>query len=171
MPIREMISASSIADRISWMGQAITKDFARKQLTFIPVLKGSFVFAGDLIRTVKLPDVFVDFLGISSYNGGTSSGSINIIHDLVRPIKGKDILLVEDIVDSGLTIQYLMNMLQAREPASISVCTLLHKSVRTRVPVKIDYTGFTIEDKFVVGYGMDYQEKYRSLPYVGEIQV
>ena len=171
MPIRELISASSIANRISWIGQAITQDFARKPLTMIPVLKGSFVFAGDLIRTVKLPDTFVDFLGISSYNGGTSSGSIMITHDLTRSIKGKDILIVEDIVDSGLTIQHLIKILQTREPASISICALLHKSCRTRVPVKIDYTGFTIEDKFVVGYGMDYQEKHRNLPYIGEIQV
>lgn len=170
MQVRELLASSTIAERIRWIGQAISQDYAGKPLTVIPILKGSFIFAGDLVRTISLPDVTVDFLGVSSYGTGmTTSGSVRITQDLVYPIRDKNILLVEDIVDSGLTIQHLRELLGTREPASISVCALLHKPSRTRVPVKIDYLGFEIEDKFVVGYGLDYQEKFRNLPYIGEM--
>jgi len=170
VPVHELLSAERIADRIRWIGQAISQDYSGKELTVVPVLKGSFIFAGDLIRQIKVPGVTVDFLGVSSYGSGTSSsGAVRIVQDLVYPIKGKNVLIMEDIVDTGLTMQNLLELLATREPASVAVCALLHKPSRTRVEVKIDYLGFTIEDKFVVGYGLDYQEKYRNLPYIGEL--
>lgn len=170
MPIREIFSANVIADRVKWIGQAISQDFSDKSLTVVPVLRGSFIFAGDLVRTINLPNISVDFIGVNSYGDGTSSSGVTrLTHDLTKPIKDKNILIVEDIVDTGLTMRHIIDTLSVREPASISVCALLHKPARTRVPVKIDYLCFTIEDKFVVGYGLDYQDKYRNLPFIGEI--
>ena len=168
--VREMLSADRISERIRWIGSSITDDYRDKHITVVTILKGSFVFAADLVRQIKSHDLSTDFLGVSSYDGGTSStGVVRITHDLAQPIEGKHVLLVEDIVDTGLTIHHLMDLLQTRNPASIAVCSLLHKPARQKVPVKIDYLGFTIEDKFVVGYGLDYQEKYRNLPYIGEL--
>ena len=134
------------------------------------MLKGSFVFAADLMRAIDLP-LRVDFLGVRSYGEGTeTSGVVQITQDLSKPIEHEDVLLVEDIVDTGLTIAHLIDLLRTRQPHSVKVCSLLHKPARARVAVKVDYLGFTIEDKFVVGYGLDFAEKYRNLPYIGVIE-
>jgi hypoxanthine phosphoribosyltransferase len=148
----------------------ITKDYRDKPLVLICVLKGSFVFASDLARAIDLP-LRIDFLGVRSYGEGTeTSGVVQITQDLSRPIENEHVLIVEDIVDTGLTIAHLMDLLRTRQPRSVKVCSLLHKPVRARVQVKIDYLGFTIEDKFVVGYGLDFAERYRNLPYIGVVE-
>ena len=133
----------------------------------IPVLRGSFVFMADLIRKIEVPCT-VDFMSVSSYGSGTtSSGQVQITKDLSDDIEGKDIIVVEDILDSGNTLSYLLQLLQARKPASMKLCTLLDKPDRRVKEVHVDYTGFTIPDEFVVGYGLDYAEHYRNLPYIG----
>lgn len=164
----ELLSAQQIQERVSALGAAIAADYADKSLVLLCVLKGSFVFAADLARAIDLP-LRVEFLGVRSYGDDTkSSGVVQITQDLTRPITGDDhVLLVEDIVDTGLTLSYLREQLLARMPASVKVCALLHKPSRTVRPVEIDYLGFTVEDVFVVGYGLDYAERYRNVPYVG----
>jgi hypoxanthine phosphoribosyltransferase len=165
-----MLSAEQIAARVRELGAQITKDYKDRSLVLVCVLKGSFVFASDLMRAIDLP-LRVDFLGVRSYGEGTeSSGVVQITQDLSRPIEHEDVLLVEDIVDTGLTIAHLMDLLRTRQPHSIKVCSLLHKPARARIAVKVDYLGFTIEDKFVVGYGLDFAEKYRNLPYIGIVE-
>jgi hypoxanthine phosphoribosyltransferase len=165
-----MLSAEQIAARVRELGAQITKDYADRPLVLVCVLKGSFVFASDLMRAIDLP-LRVDFLGVRSYGEGTeSSGVVQITQDLSKPIEHEDVLLVEDIVDTGLTIAHLMDLLRTRQPRSVKVCSLLHKPARARVNVKVDYLGFTIEDKFVVGYGLDFAEKYRNLPYIGVVE-
>jgi hypoxanthine phosphoribosyltransferase len=165
-----MFSAEQIGVRVRELGAQITRDYAdRSSLALVCVLKGSFVFAADLARAIDLP-LRVDFLGVRSYGVGTeSSGVVQITQDLSYPIANEHILLVEDIIDSGLTIAHLMDLFRTRAPASVRVCALLHKPVRSRVTVAIDYLGFTIEDRFVVGYGLDCAERYRNLPYIGII--
>ena len=164
---RALISAERIAERTRELGTQIARDYAGKSLVLVPVLKGSFVFAADLARAIEEP-VRIDFLGVRSYGAGTeSSGVVQITHDLSRPIEGEDVLLVEDIVDTGLTVAHLVSLLQTRGPRSVRVCALLHKPSRARVAASIDYLGFTIEDRFVVGYGLDFDERHRNLPYIG----
>jgi hypoxanthine phosphoribosyltransferase len=165
-----MISTESIALRVKELGAQITKDYEHGALVLVCVLKGSFVFAADLARAIDIP-VRIDFLGVRSYGEGTeSSGVVQITQDLSRPIANEDVLLVEDIVDTGLTIAHLMDLFRTRQPRSVKVCSLLHKPARAKVEVKVDYLGFTIEDKFVVGYGLDFAERYRNLPYVGIVE-
>jgi hypoxanthine phosphoribosyltransferase len=165
-----MLSAEQIAARVLELGAQITKDYKDRPLVLVCVLKGSFVFASDVMRAIDLP-LRVDFLGVRSYGEGTeSSGVVQITQDLSKPIENEDVLIVEDIVDTGLTIAHLMDLLRTRNPHSVRVCSLLHKPARARVSVKIDYLGFTIEDKFVVGYGLDFAEKYRNLPYIGIVE-
>ena len=165
-----MLDREAIAKRVAELGAQITKDYREGSLVLICVLKGSFVFASDLARAIDLP-LRIDFLGVRSYGEGTeSSGVVQITQDLSRPIEHEDILIVEDIVDTGLTIAHLMDLLRTRQPRSVKVCALLHKPVRARVQVKVDYLGFTIEDKFVVGYGLDFAERYRNLPYIGVVE-
>jgi hypoxanthine phosphoribosyltransferase len=165
-----MITAESIAARVKELGAQITRDYENGALVLVCVLKGSFVFAADLARAIDIP-LRIDFLGVRSYGEGTeSSGVVQITQDLSRPIAGEDVLLVEDIVDTGLTIAHLMDLFRTRQPRSVKVCSLLHKPARAKVEVKVDYLGFTIEDKFVVGYGLDFAEKYRNLPYVGIVE-
>ena len=165
-----MLSREDIAKRVSELGEQITKDYRDGSLVIICVLKGSFVFASDLARAIDLP-LRIDFLGVRSYGEGTeTSGVVQITQDLSRPIEHEDVLIVEDIVDTGLTIAHLMDLLRTRAPRSVKVCSLLHKPVRSRVQVKVDYLGFTIEDKFVVGYGLDFAERYRNLPYIGIVE-
>lgn len=165
-----MLSVEEIQGRVRELGATITKDYADRSLVIVCVLKGSFVFAADLIRAIDLP-LRVDFLGTRSYGEGTeSSGVVQITQDLSKPIDHEDVLLVEDIVDTGLTIAHLMDLLRVRSPRSVKVCSLLHKPARAKVQVPIDYLGFTIEDKFVVGYGLDFAERYRNLPYIGVIE-
>jgi hypoxanthine phosphoribosyltransferase len=167
----ELLSARQIEERVRVLGAQIARDYADKSLVLLCVLKGSFVFAADLARAIDLP-VRVEFLGVRSYGDDTkSSGVVQITQDLTRPLSSDDhILLVEDIVDTGLTLSYLREQLLARLPASVKVCALLHKPSRTVRPVEIDYLGFTVEDVFVVGYGLDYGERYRNVPYVGVLR-
>jgi hypoxanthine phosphoribosyltransferase len=165
-----MISREEIAKRVEELGAQITKDYRDKPLVLVCVLKGSFVFASDLARAIDLP-LRIDFLGVRSYGEGTeSSGVVQITQDLSRPIAHEDVLIVEDIVDTGLTIAHLMDLLRTRQPHSVKVCSLLHKPARARIQVKVDYLGFTIEDKFVVGYGLDFAELHRNLPFIGIVE-
>jgi hypoxanthine phosphoribosyltransferase len=165
-----MLTTEDIAARVADLGAQITRDYAGRNLVLVGVLKGSFVFLSDLMRKVDLP-LRVDFLGVRSYGEGTeSSGVVQITQDLSRPIEHEDVLIVEDIVDTGLTIAHLMDLLRTRAPASIKVCSLLHKPARAKVKINIDYLGFTIEDRFVVGYGLDFAERYRNLPYIGVVE-
>src|SRR5580700_7903497 len=165
-----MLSTEEIAARVRTLGAEITRDYQDRPLVLVCVLKGSFVFCADLMRAIDLP-LRVDFLGVRSYGEGTeSSGVVQITQDLSRPIEHEDVVLVEDIVDTGLTIAHLMDLFRTRAPHSVKVCSLLHKPARARVQVKVDYLGFTIEDKFVVGYGLDVAEKYRNLPFIGVVE-
>lgn len=165
-----LYSASEIAERVTALGAAITRDYAGKPLVVLAVLKGSFVFAADLVRAIELP-LRVEFLGLKSYGADTvSSGVVQITQDLSSPISDDEVLVVEDIVDTGLTIRYLLRQLATRGPNSVRVCSLLHKPARTVEPVGIDYLGFTIPDEFVVGYGLDHAQCYRNLPYLGVIR-
>ncbi len=168
--ITTLLDEATIRDRIRELGAQITRDYQGKKLVLVCVLKGSFVFTADLSRAIDL-QLRVEFLGVRSYGEGTSStGVVQITQDLSRPIEGEDILIVEDIVDTGLTIAHLLELLGTRKPASLKVCALLHKPARTRVEVPIDYLGFTIEDRFVVGYGLDWSERYRNLPMIGVVE-
>jgi hypoxanthine phosphoribosyltransferase len=165
-----LLPAEQIAARIRELGAQITRDYDGKTLVLVCVLKGSFVFAADLARAIDLP-VRIDFLGTRSYGVDTeTSGVVQITQDLSRPIDHEHVLLVEDIVDTGLTVAHLFDLLRTRGPASVKLCALLHKPARARVQVKIDYLGFTIEDRFVVGFGLDFGERYRNLPYIGVIE-
>jgi len=168
--IATMLDAATIAARVKELGAQITKEYKDKNLVLLVVLKGSFLFAADLARAIDLP-LRVDFLGVRSYGEGTeTSGVVQITQDLSKPIAGEDVIIVEDIVDTGLTIAHLMDLLRTRQPRSVAICSLLHKPARARVNVKIDYLGFTIEDKFVVGYGLDFAERYRNLPFIGVVE-
>lgn len=166
-----LLSTDVIQARVAELGAAITRDHQDSdELVVVPILKGSFLFAADLIRHIDL-DLSVEFLGLRSYGAGTeSSGVVQITYDLTQPITGRDVLVVEDIVDTGLSMRYLMENLATRQPRSVKLCSLLHKPARSRVKIAIDYLGFTIEDRFVVGYGLDYAEKYRNLPYIGVLE-
>lgn len=165
--LKPLIDAGTIARRVAELGRAITNDYVGKDLAVIVVLKGSYVFAADLVRHIDL-DLSIDFLGLRSYgNDQQSSGIVQITADLTQPIEGKDVIVVEDIVDTGLTVSYLYQNLNTRRPASLRLAALLHKPARTSVPVQIDYLGFTVEDDvFVVGYGLDYGQRFRNLPYL-----
>ena len=162
-----LFSEEELDRRVSEIAAEINRDYAGKEPMLISVLRGSFVFMADLIRKIEVPCT-VDFMSVSSYGRGTtSSGQVQITKDLSDDIEGKDIIVVEDILDSGNTLSYLLQLLQARKPASMKLCTLLDKPDRRVKEVHVDYTGFTIPDEFVVGYGLDYAEKYRNLPYIG----
>jgi hypoxanthine phosphoribosyltransferase len=164
--IEVLLSEEALRARVKELGEAITRDQAGRPLTVVGVLKGSFVFLADLVRAIDLP-LTVDFIGISSYQGTRSSGVVQITSDLTRPIEDEEVLLVEDIVDTGLSMRYLLDNLATRRPKSLEVCTLLEKPSRAVVKVPIDYRGFVIGDEFVVGYGLDWDGKLRNLPYVG----
>lgn len=169
MSMKPLIDAGTIAQRVADLGRAITQDYLGKELVIVPVLKGSYVFAADLVRQIDL-DLAIDFLGVRSYgNQQESSGVVQITTDLSRSIEGKHVIVVEDIVDTGLTVAYLHDNLATRQPASVKVAALLHKPARTRVPVQIDYLGFTVDDVFIVGYGLDYAQKFRNLPYLAVV--
>jgi hypoxanthine phosphoribosyltransferase len=165
--IKTLISHEELDKRIKEMASEISRDYAKQDLLMVGVLKGSFVFMADLIRHVDC-NVAVDFMGTVSYGASTkSSGEVRITKDLEESVAGRHVLLVEDIVDTGLTLRYLLDTLRNRQPASLKVCALLDKPARRRVRVNLDYYGFIIPNAFVVGYGLDYAEKYRGLPYVG----
>jgi hypoxanthine phosphoribosyltransferase len=163
VPPRPLISAEEIAIRVAQMGQEIARDIPPGPLTVVGVLRGAFIFMADLVRAIPRP-LRCDFLGVRSYGDATvSSGVVEITNDLTLPIEGEHVLLVEDIVDTGLTLRYLLDLLGARRPASVRVGALLSKPSRRRVEVPVDYTGFTIDDQFVVGYGLDAAQQYRNL--------
>ena len=164
---RILISEKDIKKAVKKMGKQISKDYDGKNLMLVAVLKGSVIFMADLMRAISIP-LNIDFMSVSSYGGGTkSSGVVKILKDLDHDLSGKDILIVEDILDSGVTLSYLKNYLSARKPASISIVTLLDKPERRKADITADYSGFEIPDGFVVGYGLDYAEDYRNLPYIG----
>lgn len=166
---RELISAQAIAARVAELGQRITEDYRERgeDLVLLGVLKGSLLFIADLCRAIPLP-LSIDFIGIASYGDETkSSGVVQITSDLTRPIEGKHVIVVEDIIDTGLTAHYLTSNLTTRNPASIKLCSLLHKPERSVRQVQIDYLGFTVPDKFVVGYGLDIAQQFRNLPFIG----
>lgn len=165
-----LITEEQIQQRIRELGAAITRDFAREEILIIAVLKGALLFLADLMRNIDLP-LAVDFLAVSSYGAGTeSSGVVRILKDLDDPIEDRHVLIVEDIVDSGRTLDYLLRMLRQRRPATLHVCTLLDKRERREIEVPIDYIGFEVPDAFVVGYGLDYAEYYRQLPFIGVLK-
>jgi hypoxanthine phosphoribosyltransferase len=165
--VEVMFPAEQLAARVAELGAQITKDYAGKELTLVGIMKGSIFFFTDLARHIDLP-ITLELMGVSSYQGGTeTTGEVRITTDLAKPMNGRHVLVVEDIIDTGLTMKFLLENLQARHPASLKVATLLEKPSRAKVQVPIDYKGFVIEDRFVVGYGLDYGEKYRNLPFVG----
>ena len=162
-----LLTREQIAARVQEMGRQITEDFRGRDLTVICILKGAVVFFVDLVREIDLP-MSMDFMAISSYGSATkSSGVVRILKDLDKPVNGKDVLIIEDIVDSGMTLSFLRENLISRGAASLHIATLLDKPERRRVPLHVDYVGFTIPDEFVVGYGLDYAERYRNLPDIG----
>ena len=168
--IRELISEEEVDKRIRELGEEISRDYAGKQIHLICVLKGGVFFMCELAKRITVP-VSMDFMCVGSYGDGTkSSGVVRIAKDLDEAIEGKEVLIVEDIIDSGNTLYYLMDVLQKRKPASLRLCTLLDKPERRVKDMKVDYTGFEIPDEFIVGYGLDYAQKYRNLPYIGVVE-
>ena len=162
-----LIDADTLAVRIRELGAEISRDYEGSDLVVVGILKGSFIFLADLVRAMDV-EHRTDFLGLSSYGHGESTtGVVKITSDLSMSIEGRDVLVVEDIIDTGLTMRYLLENLTTRKPKSVRVCTLLHKPSRARAEVPIDYVGFTIDDHFVIGYGLDYMDKMRSVPFIG----
>lgn len=165
-----LIDQDELSARIHALAQELRADLPSGQLHFVCVLKGAFLFLGDLVRATE-GQVSIDFMACSSYGGATSSsGEVRLTKDLDASIEGRDVIIVEDIVDTGLTLHYLQEILQARGPRSLKTACLLSKPSRRKIDVKVDYIGFTIEDRFVVGYGLDYAEQYRNLPYIGVLE-
>jgi hypoxanthine phosphoribosyltransferase len=162
-----LIDAETLQNRIRELGEEISTDYAGRELLLVGVLKGAVFFMADLMRSIAVP-CEIDFMAISSYGASTdSSGVVRILKDLDINIEGRDVLVIEDIIDSGLTLSYLLRNLESREPASLSVCALLTKPERREIEVEVRYIGFEIPNKFVIGYGLDFAERYRNLPYVG----
>ena len=169
--ISVLLSEEQVDERIAQLGQEISKDYEGKEIHLICILKGGVFFACELAKRISVP-VSLDFMSVSSYGADTkSSGVVRIVKDLDEPLEGKDVIIVEDIIDSGRTLSYLIEILKKRNPASLRLCTLLDKPERRVTDVKVDYTGFNIPDEFVVGYGLDYAQKYRNLPYIGVVEI
>lgn len=166
---RILISEEEIEQHVAEIGMQISRDYEGKDPIFIGVLKGCFIFMADLMRHVKV-DCSMDFMAVSSYRGTTSTGAVKINKDLSEDIGGRHLILVEDILDSGVTLNYLKNYLMVRKPASIAVATLMDKPARRKADIYADYSCFEIPDAFVVGYGLDYNERYRNLPYIGVLK-
>ena len=168
--VEVMLSEEEVNKRICEIGEQISKDYAGKSVHLVCVLKGASFFMTELAKRITVP-VSLDFMSVSSYGGETkSSGVVKIVKDLDEPLSGKEVLVVEDIVDSGRTLSYLLELLKDRGPKSVRLCTLLDKPDRRVVDVNVDYTGFQIPDEFVVGYGLDYDQRYRNLPYIGIVK-
>ena len=168
--LKVLFTEEEIRRRVEELGEQITTDYAGREPLFLGVLKGCFVFMADLMRSVGV-QCSLDFMAVSSYGNGTSStGAVRITKDLSRDVEGLDILIVEDILDSGVTLNYLRGYLGTRRPASIRIATLLDKPSRRRADVRADYSGFIVPDEFVVGYGLDFAERYRNLPYIGVLK-
>ncbi len=167
--VEVMLTEEQVDARIRELGEQISRDYAGKTLHLVCVLKGGVFYLCELAKRITVP-VTLDFMSVSSYGASTkSSGVVKIVKDLDQPLDGRDVLVVEDIVDSGRTLSYLLPLLESRGPASVKLTTLLDKPDRRETDVKVDYTGFEIPDKFVVGYGLDYDQRYRNLPFIGEI--
>lgn len=166
--IKVLISSSRIKNKVNKIAQQINKDFKNKKLVVVSVLSGSVIFCSDLIRKLNV-DFEIDFIRVASYKGKKSSGKIKFLCDVVEDIKGKDILLIEDICDSGRTLSYVKDLFMKTKANSVKICTFINKKVEKYKQIKIDYFGFEIKDEFVVGYGLDYDGKYRGLPYIGVI--
>lgn len=165
-----LYSEEVISAKVNQLGKTITEDYAGKSPFLIGVLKGCFVFMADLARAIDLP-CDIDFMAVSSYGSGTTTtGAVQIKKDLSRDIEGRDVIIIEDILDSGVTLSYLKSYLGNRNPASIRICTLMDKPARRKADIVADYIGFVCPDEFVVGYGLDYDEKYRNLPYIGVLK-
>jgi hypoxanthine phosphoribosyltransferase len=169
LKLSSYISEEKIQARVLELGKTLTDKFKDKDLVAVCVLKGSFMFFSDLIRNIET-DLSCEFFGVSSYHGTTSSGEVKVTLDLSTPVEGKHVLLVEDIVDTGLTMNYLKTAMESRKPKSLTTVSLLEKPEALKVPCKIDYVGFKIPNDFVVGYGLDYQGQYRNLPYIAQVQ-
>lgn len=168
--VRELLSEEKVSKRIDELGRKISEDYAGRQVHLICVLKGGVFFMCELAKRISVP-VSMDFMSVSSYGDGTSSsGVVKIAKDLDEALEGKDVLVVEDIIDSGRTLYYLLDILAKRHPNSMKLCTLLDKPERRVRDVQVDYVGFEIPDEFVVGYGLDYAQKYRNLPYIGVVE-
>ncbi|MCR5754794.1 MAG: hypoxanthine phosphoribosyltransferase [Acetatifactor sp.] len=168
--VRVLLTEEEVDARIKAIGEQISKDYAGKKIHLVCVLKGGSFFMCELAKRITVP-VSLDFMSVSSYGNDTkSSGVVKIVKDLDEPLQDKEVLIVEDIVDSGRTLSYLMEMLKDRGPKSLRLCTLLDKPDRRVTDVKVDYTGFEIPDEFVVGYGLDYEQEYRNLPYIGVVE-
>lgn len=168
--IRVLLTEEEVNKKISEVAAQINKDYEGKEVHLICILKGGVFFTCELAKRLTIP-VSLDFMSVSSYGGDTkSSGVIKIVKDLDEPLRDKDVIVVEDIVDSGRTLSYLLDMLKARGPKSMALCTLLDKPDRRVIDVKVDYTGFQIPDEFVVGYSLDYDQRYRNLPYIGVVK-
>ena len=168
--IRVLLTEEEVNEKIKKIGEQVSKDYAGKSVHMICVLKGGVFFTCELAKRLNMP-VSMDFMSVSSYGAGTvSSGVVRIIKDLDEPLEGKNVLIVEDIIDSGRTLSHLKKLLGQRNPASLKICTLLDKPERRVVDVDVEYVGFQIEDKFVVGYGLDYDQQYRNLPYIGVVE-
>lgn len=165
-----LLSEKKIADIVNELGKRISNDYKGKELIVVGILKGAILFLSDLIRSIDIP-LMLDFIAVSSYGTSTeTSGAVRFLKDLDVSIEGKHVLIVEDIVDTGLTLNYLLDNLKARKPASLKTCTLLDKPSRRQVDIKIDYNGVEIPDYFVVGYGLDFAERYRNLPYIAVLK-
>lgn len=166
-----LITEEELQARIAELGKAISADYQGRDLLAVCILRGAVIFLSDLIRQIAVPHE-IDFMAVSSYGGNSteSSGVVRILMDLTTSIEGRDVLIVEDIVDTGLTLDYIIDNLKTRRPASLRTCALLNKHERRKVDVPLDYVGFDIPNKFVVGYGLDYEEKYRNLPFIGVLK-
>lgn len=164
-----LVDEGQIQAKVAELGRRISDDYRGRNLVLIGLLRGAIVFLSDLMRAIDIP-VMLDFIGISSYGVTTESGAVRLVMDLETDIAGRDVLIVEDIVDTGKTLSYLVQNLRARQPASLRICALLDKPERRQVPIDVDYVGFEIPDKFVVGYGLDFAEGYRNLPFVGVLK-
>lgn len=170
LQLKPYLTEAQIQQKVSDIAIALTKKFKDKPVVAICVLKGSFMFYSDLIRNIQT-DIACEFFGVSSYHGGTtSSGEVKVTLDLTQPIEDKHVILVEDIVDTGLTMNYLKNAIMSRKPASLTTVALLEKPEALKVPCQLDHVGFRITNEFVVGYGLDYQGYYRNLPYIAQVQ-
>ncbi len=168
---RVLIPEDEIAQRVQELGQQITTDYAGKEPILVGVLRGAFLFLADLVRNLQIP-VVLDFMAVASYGSGTqTTGVVKILKDLEEDIAGRDVILVEDIIDTGLSLHYLTEILQARKPASLKTCVLLDKPGSRRIPIQADYVGFQIPNVFVVGYGLDYCQQFRHLPYIGVLKM
>jgi hypoxanthine phosphoribosyltransferase len=168
--VEVMIDPTALQAKVRELGAQITREYQGKDVALVGIMKGSVFFLTDLARAIDLP-LTIELMGVSSYSGGVeTTGEVRITHDMTKPMAGKHLIIVEDIIDTGLTMKFLLENLGARHPASLKVCTLLEKPSRAKTKVPIDYKGFVIEDRFVVGYGLDYGEKYRNLPFIGVLR-